>query len=94
MRVFQFESSLMTIVTLVVFVATLWAFADALTRRTEVFPAAGKLTKPAWLLILGLSLAVDLIFGGFSILGFAGVVAMLVYLLDVRPAVSELTRRR
>ncbi len=94
MRVFQFESTLMTIVTLVVLVATLWAFVDALTRRADAYPAAGKLTKPAWLLILGLALAVDVIFGGFSILGFVGVVAMLVYLLDVRPALSELTRRR
>ena len=94
MRVFQLESTLMTFVTLVVLVATLWAFVDALTRRADAYPAAGKLTKPAWLLILGLALAVDVIFGGFSILGFVGVVAMLVYFLDVRPALSELTRRR
>ncbi|MDQ6642051.1 MAG: DUF2516 family protein [Actinomycetota bacterium] len=79
---------------MVLLVATVWAFVDALTRRAELFPAASKLTKPAWLLLLGVSLAVELIFGAVSLFGFIAVVVMLVYLLDVRPAVSELTRRR
>lgn len=94
MQVFQFENTLMTAVTFVLIVATVWAFVDALTRRAEVFEAAGKLTKTAWLLLLGLTLAVMLVFGAVSLLGFVGIVIMLVYFLDVRPALSELTRRR
>lgn len=94
MQVFQLENTLLTGLTLVVFVAAVWAFVDALTRRAEVFDAAGKLTKPAWLLLLGLTIAVNLLFGAVSLLGFVGIVITLVYLLDVRPALSELTRRR
>lgn len=93
-QVFAFENTLLTIVTLVILVAAVWAFVDALTRRSEVFEAAGKLTKPAWLLLLGLTLVVNLLFGAVSILGFIGIVITLVYFLDVRPALSELTRRR
>lgn len=94
MQVFQFENTFLTIVTLVLLVAAVFAFVDALTRRAEVFDAAGKLTKPAWLLLLGLTLAVNLVFGAVSLLGFIGIVITLVYFLDVRPALSELTRRR
>jgi hypothetical protein len=93
-QVFQFESTFLTIVTLVLFVGAVWAFVDALTRRSEVFEAAGKLTKNGWLLLLGLTLVVNLVFGAVSLLGFIGIVITLVYFLDVRPALSELTRRR
>jgi uncharacterized membrane protein YccF (DUF307 family) len=72
-----------------------FAFVDALTRPTQAYVAAGKLTKPAWLLILGLTVAVAFVFpsviGLFSIIG---IVAAFVYLLDVRPALASVTRRR
>ena len=48
----------MSAISLVISIATLWALADAATRKNEVYLAADKLTKQAWLLILGLSLAV------------------------------------
>ena len=92
--VFAFEANLISAVSLVVSIATLWALVDAATRRNEVYVAADKLTKQAWLLILGLSFAVVLFFGALSILGFVAIVAMLVYFLDVRPALVALTRRR
>ncbi|MEP6814000.1 MAG: DUF2516 family protein [Marmoricola sp.] len=94
MQVFQFENSLLTFVTLALVVAAVWALVDALTRRAEVFDAAGKLTKNGWLLLLGLTLLVELIFGAVSLLGFIGIVITAVYFLDVRPALSALTRRR
>jgi hypothetical protein len=72
-----------------------FAFVDALTRPTEAYVAAGKLTKPAWLLILGLVVATAVLWpsvlGLFSIIG---IVAAFVYLLDVRPALVSVTRRR
>jgi len=40
------------------FVVEAWAFVDALRRPTAAFPAAGKRTKPLWLVITGVSLAV------------------------------------
>jgi len=90
---FALEASLMSAISLVISIATLWALADAATRKNEVYLAADKLTKQAWLLILGLSLAVVLLFQALSILGFFAIVAMLVYFLDVRPALVAMTRR-
>ncbi|MEO6205023.1 MAG: DUF2516 family protein, partial [Mycobacteriales bacterium] len=52
---------------------------------------AGKLTKPIWLGILGVSLALSLAGRGsiFGIFGIVMAVAAIVYLVDVRPAVRE-----
>jgi Protein of unknown function (DUF2516) len=64
-----------------------FALVDALVRPTAGFPAAGKLTKVVWVAIL----AVAVLFTGFlSTLGLIGIVATLVYLLDVRPALRRL----
>lgn len=68
-----------------------WALADAAVRPAAAFPAAGKLTKAAWVGILAVCFLFTLL--GAGILGFIGIavaVATLVYLLDVRPAVREL----
>ncbi len=63
-----------------------WALVDASLRPQPAFPAAGKLTKVAWLVIL--ALAVLLSFASpISLFGLAGTVAAIVYLVDVRPAV-------
>lgn len=68
-----------------------WAFVDAATRPAAAFVAAGKLTKPAWLAITGVSLALCLLVG-IDLMGLLGglvAVATIVYLVDVRPAVRE-----
>jgi hypothetical protein len=70
----------------------LWAFVDALVRPTVGFVAAGKLTKPAWLAITGLALLVLYVFKPMSFLGLPAVIASVVYLVDVRPAVRGLRR--
>jgi hypothetical protein len=69
----------------------LWAFLDCVTRRSDAFKAADKLTKPSWLLIL---LAGGLL-GTFASpplwpISLISVVAAAVYLADVRPAVREI----
>ena len=91
---FAFESLVMAIAFYALMGVKLWAFVDALTRRSEAYVAAGKLTKPAWLLILGLTVASSLLWssplGLFSIIG---TVAAFVYLLDVKPALASVTRR-
>ncbi len=95
MHVFAFESLVMAAAFYVLMGVKLWAFVDALTRRAEAFVATGKLTKPAWLLILGLTVASSLLWssplGLFSIIG---TVAAFVYILDVKPALASVTRRR
>ncbi|WP_366939630.1 DUF2516 family protein [Nocardioides sp.] len=53
------------------------------------------MTKPAWNIILGLGIVVQVVLGDrILLLSLAFTVAALVYLLDVRPALSSLTRRR
>ena len=69
-----------------------WAFVDALIRPPAGFVAAGKLTKPAWAAITGLSIAVLYFFGPISFLGLPAIIAAVVYLVDVRPAVRGLRR--
>ncbi|RNM17580.1 DUF2516 family protein [Nocardioides pocheonensis] len=71
----------------------LWALVDAVLRPAAAFPAADKLTKAAWLWILGLAFVVDLVLASMFLM-LAGTIAAFVYLLDVRPAVASLTRRR
>ncbi len=71
--------------------AKAFALVDALTRPAEAFPAAGKMTKVAWCAILGVALAAGLLLRG-SVIGLfsiAGLIAAILYLVDVRPAVRE-----
>ncbi len=70
-----------------------FALVDALRQRTDAFTAAGKLTKPLWLAILGVATAIGLIFvqQPFSIFPLIAFVAAAVYLVDVRPAVRAIT---
>jgi hypothetical protein len=70
----------------------LWAFVDALIRPANGFVAAGKLTKPGWAAITGLAALVVFWQGPMSFLGLPAVIAAVVYLVDVRPAVRGLRR--
>lgn len=69
-----------------------WAIADCATRKAAAFPAADKLTKPVWLLIL----VVSGVLGTFASpplypISLISVAAAAVYLADVRPAVREIS---
>ena len=84
---------------LVAFVVEAWAFIDAITRPSQAFVAAGKQTKPLWLIILGVATVVGLAFaiigvGPTSILPVAAFVAAAVYLADVRPKVRSFPKNR
>src|SRR5690349_15344951 len=89
-----FQGIVLLILSLVVFLLEIYALVDAVRQKTAAFPAAGKLTKPIWLGILGVATAVGFISlgNGLMALGFLnilGAVAAGVYLADVRPAVSR-----
>ena len=72
------------------FVLALKAFAliDALRHPAGAYVAHGKLTKPAWVAILALSLLLGLLTGLLGLFGIITIVATVVYLVDVRPALS------
>ena len=76
------------------FVVETWAFIDGIIRPAPAFVAAGKLTKPLWLIILGVAAVVGLAgvvykIGPTSILTVAAFVAAAIYLADVRPKVKD-----
>ena len=72
---------------------TVWAFVDALVRPAAGFVATGKLTKPAWVAITGLAAVIlFLTKNPIALLGLPAVIAAVVYLVDVRPAVRGLRR--
>lgn len=95
MHVFAFESLVSEIAFFVLLAIKIFAFVDALVRPAEAYVAAGKLTKPGWLLILGLLLVASVVLSSaFGLLSLVSIVATFVYLLDVRPALVGVTRRR
>lgn len=90
---FELQNNLMLALTLVLFVCKAVAFVDAATRPPALFLAAGKQTKPFWVLILGLALAVNMVFWSpISLFNIIGTVAAFVYLADARPAMRALRR--
>jgi hypothetical protein len=95
LAVFTIQNTVLTVLTLALFVVQAWAFVDAVSHRPEAFVAADKLTKPAWLIILGIALVAHmLIWSPFSLFNLAGAIAAIVYMVDARPTIRSLTRRR
>ncbi|MCX5297502.1 DUF2516 family protein [Streptomyces sp. NBC_00193] len=66
------------------------AFVLALTAREDAYRAAGKQTKTFWLVILGITVVVDF-FLGMLFLQIAGLVASIVFFVDVRPALKQVS---
>ena len=87
-----FDRLLLDVLGWAVLALTLWAFVDALVRPAAGFVAAGKLTKPGWIAITALAALIIFWQGPMSFLGLPAVIAAVVYLVDVRPAVRGLRR--
>jgi len=85
-------ASIANVILLVALIIQVWAFVDALTHPAGAYLAAGKLTKQAWLAILGVALVVVLLSGWFGSLGLAAIIATIVYFVDVRPALRRMRR--
>jgi len=93
MGVVQVEGTVSLIVFFGLLVVKIFAFGSALIYSSAAYEAAGKLTKTAWCVILGLGIALTFIPVGGLFLSLASTIAAFVYLLDVRPALAGLTRR-
>ncbi len=78
--------------------AGLFAFVHAIAHRPDAFRAADKASKPKWVALTGAGTLVSLGYGAGAnipflfILWIAGVVAILVYVIDVRGKVGEIQR--
>jgi O-antigen/teichoic acid export membrane protein len=78
----------LAVVQIAVLVTTVYAFVHAALQRQDAYTAADKLTKPVWLVILGVGVLLALVLG---ITGVAiAAVAAGVYLVDVRPKILEI----
>jgi len=92
---FELETTFAFIVFAALGVVKLWAMIDAVMRPAAAFVAADKQTKAAWLWILGIALVAHIIFSSpYGFLSLIGDVAAFVYLIDAKPALSAVVRRR
>jgi hypothetical protein len=76
------------------FVIETWAFVHALLQPSNAFTAAGKQTKPLWLIILGVAFVVGIggAVGDLNLLSFFPIIAFVaaaIYLVDVRPKIKQ-----
>ena len=96
-NVFAIEGIFSLLVEVILLGVKIYAFVNCLLFSKEHFTAADKMTKPAWSIILGLGLVLQVLMAGSSpinLINLAFTIAAFVYLADVRPALASLTRRR
>ena len=82
-------TNFLAIISLAVVVGQIVVLIDAALRREDAYRAAGKLTKPGWLIILTVAIAANLLLG--LLFTIIGVVVAMVYWVDVRPALKEVS---
>jgi presenilin-like A22 family membrane protease len=76
------------VLNIAVILVGVYAFVHAAMQRSDAYTAAEKLTKPVWLVILGLGILLAAVLGGI----FGAVIcacAAGIYLVDVRPKLLE-----
>lgn len=89
--------SITGLISLVIWVALLgmkvFALVDALRYSNNQYVSAGKRSRTLWLVLTGLSLAFHLITNVLDLVSLAGTIASIVYLVDVRPALQQVSGR-
>ncbi|WP_157036258.1 DUF2516 family protein [Streptomonospora alba] len=77
-----------------IFVASLYALVDAVRTPAQAFPVMDKQTKKLWvgLLAVGTFVSFSAVFTSMRFFVFIALIAALIYLLDVRPAVRGVGR--
>ncbi|MEY9839122.1 DUF2516 family protein [Streptomyces sp. 846.5] len=81
---------------LALLVFKVFVFIDAAFRREDAYRAVDKQTKPFWLIVLGLAVAVSVfaVPGLGQMLSLIGLVAAIVYMVDVRPRIRAISPQR
>ena len=89
------QGMILLVITVVLLGVKIFALVTALGFSPQHYEAAGKLTKPAWVAILGLAVAANVILLGspIGLVNLAFTIATFVYLADVRPALQGLHQR-
>ncbi|MDT0442095.1 DUF2516 family protein [Streptomyces johnsoniae] len=86
-------SSIVSFIFLGLLILSVYALVNAALQREDAYRAADKQTKPFWLVILGVTVAVQLLIP-WLLLVLAGAIATIVYLVDVRPALQSVSGGR
>ncbi|MDT0263185.1 DUF2516 family protein [Jatrophihabitans lederbergiae] len=90
--IYHIQDWLMFVLLLGVLALQVWALVDCVSRKAAAFPAAGKLTKPTWVLMTVLALIVVLLLRDVTnLVSYIAIIISSVYLADVRPAVREIS---
>ncbi|MET9802965.1 DUF2516 family protein [Streptomyces sp. NPDC006368] len=82
--------SFLALIYLAILVIAVVAFVFAAIAREDAYRAADKQTKMFWLIILGVTVAVNLLVP-MLFLQLAGLVASIVFMVDVRPALQQVS---
>ena len=94
LNVFQIEGLILLALTLALIAVKIFALVTSLTFTPDHYRAADKLTKPAWVAILGVGVAAQvMLWQPQNLINLAFTIAALVYLADVRPALRGLHQR-
>ncbi|MER5771818.1 DUF2516 family protein [Streptomyces sp. NPDC001985] len=86
----SFEANLWNILFLVFLISSATALIMAAFAREDAYRAADKQTKSFWVIILGVTFTVNL-FLSVLFLSIAGLIATIVFFVDVRPALKQVT---
>lgn len=82
---FEVQGGLLTILSILLFIAKGFALVDCISRRPAQFEQVDTLPKQTWLILLGLAVVAHLLFWyPLGLLNLLGTVAALVYLAQVR----------
>ncbi|MCF8529900.1 MAG: DUF2516 family protein [Candidatus Nanopelagicales bacterium] len=72
-----------------------FALVDCVRRPADYFPYLGRQTKMLWVALTAVSLVAGLAPNlTMSIFGIAGTIVSLIYLLDIRPKMIEITGKK
>ncbi|MEU5402779.1 DUF2516 family protein [Streptomyces sp. NPDC005963] len=86
----NFDATLSLLLFLVFAVTSVTALVMAAMARSDAYRAADKQTKNFWLIILGITVVVNLLLN-ILFLSIAGLIATIVFFVDVRPALKAVT---
>lgn len=89
---FGLDSFVLEVLRLAGLAVGVFTLVHVVRQRPDAFTAVDKLTKPIWLGILAAAVLVIALFGPIHLLGLVAVIAIGVYLVDVRPRVDEIQR--